>query len=115
MYYRHSLNSHAGLFHDVLDRLNLPRQIRTNAHPLVQMSLMRQDRRTLLHLINMSGHSQTGYFAPIPMSGIRVRVAGAFKTARTLRAPGSLPVRLDNGYAEFTIPQLTDYELVILE
>jgi hypothetical protein len=49
------------------------------------------------------------------MSGIRVRVAGAFKTARTLRAPGSLPVRLDNGYAEFTIPQLTDYELVILE
>jgi len=115
MYYRHSLNSHAGLFRDVLDRLDLPRQIRTNAHPLVEMSLMRQSGRTLLHLINLSGHSQTGYFAPIPMSGIQVQVAGVFKTAKTLRAPGSLPVKLNNGYAEFTIPQLSDYELVVLE
>jgi hypothetical protein len=115
MYYRHSLYSHAGLFRDVLDRLKLPRQIRTDAHPLVQLSLMRQERRTLLHLINMSGHSQTGYFAPIPMTGIRVEVAGNFKSARTLRSPGNLPVRLKNGFAEFTIPRLADYELVVLE
>ncbi|MBO0800967.1 MAG: hypothetical protein J2P31_19290, partial [Blastocatellia bacterium] len=74
MYYRHSLDSHAGLFRDALDRLELPRQIRTNAHQLVEMSLMRQQGRTLLHLINLSGHSQTGYFAPIPLSGIRVEV-----------------------------------------
>jgi hypothetical protein len=115
MYYRHSLTSHAGLFRDVLGRLNLPRQIQTNAHPLVQMTVMRQNGRTLLHLINMSGHSQTAYFAPIPMSDIRVQLAGDFKTARTLRAPGNLVVRQNNGYAEFTISKLMDYELVVLE
>ncbi len=115
MYYRHSLPAHAGLFRDVLNRIIPQRQLRTNAHPLLEMSLMRQGRRTLLHLINLSGHSQTGYFAPIPMSGIQVQVAGVFKTAKTLRTPGNLVVKLNEGYTEFTISQLSDYELVVLE
>lgn len=115
MYYRHSLTSHAGLFHDVLNRLNLPRQIKTNAHPLVEMTLMRQGGRTLLHLVNLSGHSQTGYFAPISMSDIQAQVIGGFKTAKTLRTPGNLTIKQRNGYTEFTIPKLTDYELVVLE
>jgi hypothetical protein len=76
---------------------------------------MRQGERTLLHLINLSGHSQTGYFSPIPMSDIQIQVAGVFKTANTLRAPGSLAVKIDKGYTEFTIPRLSDYELVVLE
>lgn len=118
MYYRHSLPAHAGLFRDVLNRLRQQRQLRTNAHPLVEMTLMRQSgqrERTLLHLINLSGHSQTGYFPPIPMSDIQIQIAGAFKTAKTLRAPGSLAVKIDKGYTEFTIPRLSDYELVVLE
>jgi Hypothetical glycosyl hydrolase 6 len=115
MYYRHSLPAHAGLFRDVLNRLHPQRQLRTNAHPLVEMTLMRQKERTLLHLINLSGHSQTGYFPPIPMSDIQIQVAGAFKTAMTLRAQGSPAVKIDKGYTEFTIPRLTDYELVVLE
>jgi hypothetical protein len=48
------------------------RQLRTSAHPLVEMTLMRQANRTLLHLVNLSGHSDTAYFDPLPMSGIRV-------------------------------------------
>lgn len=115
MYYRHSLPAHAGLFRDALNRILPRRQLRANAHPLVEMTLMRQGRRTLLHLINLSGHSQTGYFAPIPMSGIQVQVAGAFKTAKTLRTPRSLTVKVNQGYSEFTIPQLSDYELVVIE
>src|SRR5215831_13166455 len=113
MYYRHSLPAHAGLLRDALDRINPQRQVRTNAHPLVEMTLMRQGRRTLLHLINMSGHSQTGYFAPIPISGIQAQVAGVFKTAKTLRAPGSLAIKVNGGYSEFMIPQLSDYEVVV--
>ena len=49
------------------------------------------------------------------MNGIQVQVAGAFKTAKTLRTPRSLTVRLNQGYSEFTIPQLSDYELVVIE
>jgi hypothetical protein len=115
MYYRHSLPAHAGLFRDTIDRIYPQRQIKTNAHQLVEMSLMRQRGRTLLHLINVSGHSQTGYFPPIPMSNIRVQVAGVFKTAKTLRSPGNLAVKVSGGYTEFMLPQLTDYELVVIE
>ena len=115
MYYRHSLTAHAGLFRDVIDRLNPVRQIKTDAHPLVEMSLMRQNGRTLLHLINLSGHSQTGYFAPIPLSNVNVEVMGTHKSARTVRTPGNLVTRQTNGYTRFTIKQLTDYELVVLD
>lgn len=115
MYYRHSLPAHAGLFRDVMDRLQPQRQVRTNAHPLVEITLMRQGGRTLLHLINLSGHSQTGYYAPVPMNAIRLQVAGSFKAGKTVRSPGSVPVQVNQGYSVFTIPQLSDYELVVLE
>jgi hypothetical protein len=78
------------------------------------MSLMRQGGRTLLHLVNLSGHSETGYFAPVPMEAIHVRIAGNFRSARTVRRPGTLAVHAAGVYSEFTVPQLVDYELVVL-
>jgi hypothetical protein len=115
LYYRHSLPAHAGLFRDVFDRLQPRRQIQTDAHPLVEMSLMRQGARTLLHLINLSGHSETGYFAPVTMDAIHIRVDGSFRSAKTVRSPGVLAVGAAQGYSEFTVPRLSDYELIVLE
>ena len=115
MYYRLSLPAHAGLFRDVVNRLQPERQIRTNAHPLVEMTLMRQAGRTLLHVINLSGHSQTGYFAPVPMSGLQIEVAGKFKKAKALRESGELVVKTEKAYTRFTLSRLTDYELIVLE
>jgi hypothetical protein len=115
MYYRHSLPAHAGLFRDLVAGLQVRPQVRTNAHPLVEMTVMRQGNRTLLHLINLSGQSETGYFAPVPMSGIQVQLLGSFQTAKTVRSPGGLALRVNQGYSEFTISRLTDYELVVLE
>ena len=77
--------------------------------------MMRQGGRTLLHMVNLSGHSQTGYFAPIPMGPIQVRVAGTYRSARTVRAPRELQVQVNQGYSEFTVPRLQDYELVVIE
>jgi hypothetical protein len=85
LYYRHSLPAHAGLFRDVIDGLMPMRQLTTNAHPLVEVSLMNQKERTSVHLIKMSGHSQTGYFSPIAMDDITVSLAGHFKRARAVR------------------------------
>ena len=98
-----------------MDRLNPHRQLITTAHPLVEITWMKQDGRQLIHLINLSGHSQTGYFSPLPMSNIRIRMAGNFAKAETLRLPGKIDVKASNGYSEFTIPKLTDYELVVVE
>jgi hypothetical protein len=114
LYYRLSLPAHAGLFRDLVRTLNPHPQLRTNAHPLVEMTLMHQNGRTLLHMVNLSGHSQTGYFPPVPMSGIEVAVAGTFQAARSVRTSGPLPVRIKDGYTNFTLPRLNDYELVVL-
>ena len=115
LYYRHSQTSHAGLMHDLIDLL-LPagRQLRTDAHPLVEVALMRRRDRHLVHFINLTGHSQTGYFDPVPMSGIRVAVAGDFRSARAVHAGEALPVTHRDGASEFTLPALAMYELVEL-
>jgi hypothetical protein len=75
---------------------------------------MEQNGRQLLHVINVSGHSQTGYFPPVPMNGIRIRMEGTFNSAQTLRTPASLPVHSAQGYSEFVLPRLSDYELIVV-
>jgi hypothetical protein len=116
MYYRLSLPAHAGLFRDLVRSLHPRRQIETNAHPLVEMSLMQQQEkgRTLLHLINLSGHSQTGYFSPVPMRDIRVNLQGSFTRARAIRSGKAIPLTRVSDTVEFAVPDLHDYELVAL-
>jgi len=115
LYYRHSLPAHAGLFRDLVTALYPERQVKTDAHPLIELTFMEQGRRRLLHLVNLSGHSQTGYFAPVPMRNIRISVAGEYRRARTVRAPGALSLRVEGARTVFTVPLLRDYELVVLE
>lgn len=115
LYYRLSLPAHADLFHDLVNRLYPNRQLITDAHPLVEITLMQQQNRTLLHFINLSGHSQTGYFSPVPMNNIHVKIAGVFHKVNSIRVADDLPVRINGGYTEFTLPRLNDYELISLE
>ena len=42
---------------------------------------MDQGDRKLVHLINLSGHSQTGYFDPVSMRDIHLKIAGTFHQA----------------------------------
>ncbi|MEO8373286.1 MAG: hypothetical protein ABI806_29145 [Candidatus Solibacter sp.] len=115
LYYRHSLPAHAALFRDVVNSLMPERQVKTNAHPLVELTLMRRVENTQLHLINFSGHSQTGYFPPLPMREIRIEVLGAFTSARTVRQPATLKITRRGEYSEIIVPELADYELVVLK
>ena len=115
LYYRLSLPAHGLFFRDVVDGMNPERQLKTNAHPLVEITVMKQGGQTLVHLINLTGTSQTGYYAPVPMSGIRVQIAGAFGHAATVRNPATLNVHANGKYTEFVVPQLSDYELVVLK
>ncbi len=115
LYYKQSSQAHEGLVRDLIDHL-LPdgRQLKTNAHPLVEISFMRQQDRYLLHFINLSGHSQTAYFDPVPMTGIHVQVKGAFRSARVVGTGAGLAVARSGDYSEFTLPSLDQYELVEL-
>jgi hypothetical protein len=114
LYYRLSSPGHAGLIADLIDQL-LPhgRQLRTNAHPLVEMTLMAQParNRTLVHFVNLSGHSQTAYFQPVEMRNIEVELAQDFRSARSARLGRNLPVQ----GRKFTLPELGAYDVVIVE
>jgi hypothetical protein len=48
----------------------------TVTHPLVGVTPMPQDGRKLVHAINLSRQSQTGYLAPIPTRNMRVVLLG---------------------------------------
>lgn len=115
MYYRLSLPAHGGVLRDAVNELLPQRQLRTNAHPLVEMSLMRQRNRTLLHVVNLSGHSQTGYFAPVPMLQIEFSAQGSFGKARAVRSGAALPVKREGNMTKVVLPRLDDYELIVLE
>ena len=60
LYYRHSSEAHSKLLSDLVD-IMLPqgRQLKSNAHPLVEITFMRQNNRRLIHFINLSGHADT--------------------------------------------------------
>jgi hypothetical protein len=118
LYYRNSSPGHAGLVTDLIDYL-LPngRQLKTNAHPLVETVLMNQPKRsrTIVHLINLTGHSDTGYFPPVEMRGITVEMEGKLQRARSAKSNASLPVSVDGKYTKVTLPQLEAYDAVVFE
>jgi hypothetical protein len=118
LYYRHSSQGHAGLMTDLVDLL-LPRgrQLRTDAHPLVEITVMEQPRRKrlLIHFVNLSGHSGTAYFRPLPIGEIRVELAEEFQTARSVAHKQELPVTENGSYRSFVLPALKGYDVVVLE
>jgi hypothetical protein len=118
LYYRHSSHSHAALMADVIDAL-LPRgrQLKAAAHPLVEMTLMIQSapRRTLVHLVNGTGHQDTAYFPPVELRDIRIDLAQDVRRARAVTLDVDLPITTDGPYRSFTLPSLKAYEVIIVE
>jgi hypothetical protein len=118
LYYRHSSRGHGGLMADVIDHLlTAGRQLRTTAHPLVEITVMEQPAhdRTLVHLVNASGHADTAYFEPIEMRDLAVELAGDFARARAMVFGQTLPLARSAGRTRFTLPRLGAYEVVVLE
>jgi hypothetical protein len=115
LYYRHSSEAHARLVHDLIDHL-LPqgRQLMTNAHPLVDITLMKQGDHYQVHLVSIAGHSDTAYFQALPMGNIEVHLKGDFHSAHAVMSGIHLAVSRSNGYSTFTVPTLVDYELIDL-
>ena len=118
LYYRHSSPGHAGLMADVIDRL-LPsgRLIKTDAHPLVELTVMDQPhrQRTLVHLVNGIGHQDTAYFPPVELRDIRIELARDVRRVRAVALGVDLPVTNSGAYRSMTVPSLKAYEVLIVE
>ena len=118
LYYRHSSESHAALLSDLIDGL-LPRghQIKTNAHPLVELTLMDQParNRTLVHLVNGTGHQDTAYFPPVELRDITIDLPRDVRTVRAVGLGRALSVTRSGNKSTFTLPSLKAYEVLIVE
>lgn len=75
---------------------------------------MRQKDRSLVHIINLTGHSDTAYFGPVPMKDLQIKIRGSSTSARAIRSSQSIPVSKEAGYSQFTLPSLDEYELIEL-
>lgn len=118
LYYKFSNDKHRMFVSDLIDYL-LPehkRQLSTNAHPSVEITLMKQEKlnRTAIHLVNMSGHSGTTFFDAIEMKNISIRVKGEFKKATILDGEQFIPVKFFDGYTSFNVPVLKEFCTVFL-
>jgi hypothetical protein len=118
LYYRHSSEAHANLLSDLVDHL-LPggRQLRTNAHPLVEMTLMDQParQRSLVHLVNGTGHHDTAYFEPVELRDIRIELPRTVRRATAISLGRALPVSSTGRSSSFTLPTLKAYEVIVVE
>jgi len=118
LYYRHSSEAHRGLVADVIDQL-LPggRQLRTNAHPLVEMTVMDQPARgrMLIHLVNGTGHHDTAYFPPLEIRDIRIDLARDVRRAHAVTLDRDLPITTGGRFRSFTVPRLQAYEVIVVE
>ena len=81
----------------------------------VEITLMKHGDHHLVHLVNISGHSQTGYFNPVPMANIELKVKGVYHRASAIRQASELPIAQSGDYSTFTVPSLTEYELIELQ
>ena len=72
-------------------------------------------QRTLVHLVNGIGHSDTAYFPPVELRDIRIALARDVRRATAASSGASLPVTVEGNYRVFTLPRLGAYEVVVIE
>jgi hypothetical protein len=117
LYYLHSNDKHRLLVSDLVDHLlSGERQLRTDAHPAVEISIMRQEKqdRTLVHLVNLIGHSGTAFFDAVEMRDVSLEIRGKWTRATTLDGQQDLSVTNSGEYTRFILPVLQEYQAVCL-
>ena len=118
LYYRHSSEAHRGFLADVIDQLLTGgRQLRTNAHPLVEITVLDQPARgrALIHLVNGTGHHDTAYFPPLEIRDIRIDLARDVHRAHAVALDLTLPITSNGRFRSFTVPRLQAYKVIVVE
>ncbi|MBI3696733.1 MAG: beta-galactosidase trimerization domain-containing protein [Acidobacteria bacterium] len=90
-----------------------------NAPQSVEVVLRSQNggRRLLLHLINYTGEMTRPIQRVLPLKNLRisVRISAPVKRAHTLVRPQRLSVKAVRDQVQLTLPQLLEYEVVVLD
>ena len=110
--------SHRTLFVSCLHNLlKVERSIQTDASPLIEIT-HQANRNGAFEWIGMINHSgQIGYSFRDPIvihnTSIRFKPLKQIKEIKLMRTGGGLKFKQSNGWVEFIVPQVDDYEMVL--
>lgn len=104
------------LVNELIDHLMNERQVITDAHPLVEISLMKNTDLdvTILHLINNTGQLHGAGNKLIPLHNMNFKVKGEFKKVSTPEGK-TITSKIENGYTSFKVNRLDAYSFVIMK
>ena len=113
------LPEHRQILVRALDGVSGGRQVVTNAPPHVEVVVSEQaeQRRTLVHLVNYSGHRGRSFHDPLPIHDIRIGLRGLppARVATSRRQCAPLDVSVADGLTTLTLPKLDLFDLVVIE
>lgn len=84
----------------------------------LHLSLRSQQQRLILHLINYTGSMTRPIEKVVPFHDIAIRlneIPQAVTTIRSLRTSNLLPFQQDGDSIRFVLPQLDEYEVIVVE
>jgi hypothetical protein len=120
LYHDLSIPEHRALLADEVVRVSRSsRQIVTNAPAQVEVTIGQQPagHRTLIHLINYSGHQGRAFHNPLQIRDIELTLTdtGPVTTATALRLGQKLPIQQADGHVTIALPALDAFEAIVLD
>ncbi len=118
LYYKHGLEEYRELIVQLIGLNSSQPVLKVDAPPQLQVSVHYQPERhrTLVHLVNFSGHQGTTYHEPVVVHGARIKLRSS-KSGRVWAAwsGASLTQENDQGYRSVTVPPVNWFETVVFE
>ncbi len=108
---------HLRLIQNLVRSLSSPRITITGAPSSVELTLRTQPGRWLIHLVNFTGEMMRPMERVLPVQHLKIslRDMGGVKKVSALRCNQELAFEHDGDCVSFTLPQLLEYELIIVE
>lgn len=111
-------DAHKALFLSALmSLLRVQKSIETDASPLIEMTRMANRNAAFewIGMINHSGQIGASLLAPVTIHNttIRFKPLKSVRELKLLRSNSSLSFKETNGWVECTVPQVTDFEMLL--
>lgn len=118
LYYYFGNDKHRLFISDLVDHLlEEKKQVITNVHPAVEMTLMKSKsgEQTLVHLINLIGHSGTSFDPAVELRDLELQIQGRFRKATAIRLEKNLIIESAGVHSRLVVPRMLEYEVIVLE
>lgn len=114
-YFDHGFDNTFTFMQDVLMKLCKAKSIAQNCTPMCEITVMENDCKKLIQLVNTSGCFSNSYFEPLPIENIALDIDDLYGIKATALNGGEIKVTSVNGYSQLLLNRLNSYEAVLIE